>query len=60
MKQFISCPNCNGSGKVSGGIFIDEQEDNIMHRYEVCPICHGEGIIRMLNGSAKWKIYHYP
>jgi len=53
MKQFISCPNCNGSGKVSGGIFIDEQEDNIMHRYEVCPICHGEGIIRMLNGSAK-------
>jgi len=53
MVSTISCPNCQGTGQVSAGIWIDEQEDNLMHRFEVCPICHGEGIIRMLNGSAK-------
>ena len=47
MADCIRCPNCNGKGKVSAGIWIDEMEDNLMHRYETCPICSGEGIVSM-------------
>lgn len=40
----FSCPNCNGKGKVSAGIWYDEMEQ-FLDKFEICPICHGKGII---------------
>lgn len=51
MVNVISCPNCEGSGKVSSGMWIDEMEDNILHRYETCPICKGEGVVSIAGGE---------
>ena len=51
MVNKICCPNCQGTGQVSAGIWIDEMEDNIMHRFETCPICKGEGIVRINGGE---------
>ena len=47
MKE-MTCPNCRGTGKVSSGIWLDETEnENLMHKFEICPICKGEGIVEL-------------
>lgn len=56
MKQMMTCLNCNGSGRVSAGMWLDETEsDNLMHKFETCPICKGEGTVELGGGNGYGK-----
>ena len=50
----ILCINCNGTGKVSSGVWLSEQE-NFIEKESPCMICHGEGIINIINKKKKKK-----